>query len=87
MGVFSTSIAADRDRAVAAGATPLAEPIVTDVGGRRLAMALIRTPGGARAELLSVARNRTRRMEGWDDRWFSGVRGRFSKARWSGWSR
>ncbi len=34
MGVFSTSIAADRDRAVAAGATPLAEPIVTEVGGR-----------------------------------------------------
>ncbi|MFD7126465.1 MULTISPECIES: hypothetical protein [Streptomyces] len=62
MGVFSTSIAADRDRAVAAGATPLAEPIVTDVGGRRLAMALIRTPGGAPVELLSVARNRTRRM-------------------------
>ncbi|MCX4604684.1 hypothetical protein OG402_29910 [Streptomyces anulatus] len=35
MSVFSTSIAADRDRAVAAGATPLAEPIVTYVGGRR----------------------------------------------------
>ncbi|MFJ8659373.1 VOC family protein [Streptomyces sp. NPDC093795] len=62
MGVFSTSIEADRDRAVAAGATPLAEPIVTDVGGRRLAMALIRTPGGAPVELLSVARKRTRRM-------------------------
>ncbi|MFJ9183130.1 hypothetical protein [Streptomyces sp. b84] len=35
MSVFSTSIAADRDRAVAVGATPLAEPIVTYVGGRR----------------------------------------------------
>ncbi|MER6017140.1 hypothetical protein [Streptomyces anulatus] len=34
MSVFSTSIAADRDRAVAVGATTLAEPIVTDVGGR-----------------------------------------------------
>lgn len=62
MGVFSASIAADRDRAVAVGATPLAEPIVTDVGGRPLAMALIRTPGGAPVELLSVATNRTRRM-------------------------
>ncbi|MEU3900087.1 hypothetical protein [Streptomyces sp. NPDC045251] len=62
MGVFSTSIEVDRDRAVAAGATSLADPIVTDVGGRTLAMALIRTPGGAPVELLSVARNRTRRM-------------------------
>ncbi|MCX4985987.1 hypothetical protein [Streptomyces sp. NBC_00572] len=62
MGVFSTSVEADCDRALAAGATLLAAPIVTDVGGRRLAMALIRTPGGAPVELLSVARNRMRRM-------------------------
>ncbi|MFE3374511.1 hypothetical protein [Streptomyces anulatus] len=46
----------------AAGATPLAEPIVTYVGGRQLAMALIRKPGGVPVELLSVVRNRTRRM-------------------------
>ncbi|MFH9761524.1 hypothetical protein ACH4MJ_05225 [Streptomyces anulatus] len=37
MGVFSTSTAADRDRAVAAGAIPLAEPILTEDGGRRSA--------------------------------------------------
>jgi hypothetical protein len=56
MGVFSTAIEGDCDRAVAAGGKLRAEPIVTSVGGRLLRMALISTPGGAPVELLALQR-------------------------------
>ncbi|TKA00297.1 hypothetical protein [Actinacidiphila oryziradicis] len=60
IGLGSTAVDADRARAVAAGATVRSEPIVTDVGGRPLRMALIETPGGAPVELLSVHRSAPR---------------------------
>lgn len=60
IGVAATAIDADCARALAAGATLRAEPIVTTVGGRPLRMALIETPGGAPVELLSVHRDGSR---------------------------
>jgi hypothetical protein len=63
MGVYSTSVDDDCARAVAAGATVRAEPIVTTVGGRVLRMALISTPSGAPVEILGVQRN-PRRQQG-----------------------
>jgi hypothetical protein len=56
IGVYSTAVDVDCDRAVAAGAKLLAAPIGTTVGGRRVRMALVATPGGAPVELLSVQR-------------------------------
>ncbi len=56
LGVYSTSIERDCGKALAAGATQRADPIVTSVGGRSLRMALISTPGGAPVELLGVYR-------------------------------
>jgi hypothetical protein len=54
IGVYTTSVDGDCRRAVSAGATVRAAPIVTTVGGRQVQMALIETPGGALVELLAV---------------------------------
>jgi hypothetical protein len=53
IGIFSTAIERDLERAEAAGATLMSEPIVTTVGGTLLRVALILTPAGAPVELLA----------------------------------
>lgn len=57
IGVLCTAIEADCRRALSAGATLRSAPIVTEVGGRALSMALIGTPGGAPVELLAGRRD------------------------------
>ncbi|MBM0274296.1 hypothetical protein [Micromonospora tarensis] len=57
IGVYSTAIESDCERALAAGAKLRAAPIVTEINGRRLRMALIESPGGAPIELLCVHRD------------------------------
>ena len=57
IGVISTSIERDCDKAVAVGAVLRSGPVTTTVGGRSLRMALISTPGGAPVELLAVHRS------------------------------
>lgn len=56
IGVYSTAIDVDYERALEFGATPISAPIATMVGGRGVRMALIASPGGAPVELLTVAK-------------------------------
>jgi hypothetical protein len=56
VGVYTTSLDADCERGVTAGAALRTEPIQTEVGGRSVGMALLETPGGALVELLQVRR-------------------------------
>lgn len=56
IGVYSTAIDTDYERVVKLGATPVAAPIATMVGGRGVRMALIASPGGAPVELLTLAK-------------------------------
>jgi hypothetical protein len=58
IGVFSTAIDRDWERARSAGATLKAAPISTTVGPRSVRMALIETPNGAPVELLSIQQQR-----------------------------
>jgi hypothetical protein len=54
LGVFSTNVMRDFEKAATVGANLRAPAIVTDVGNRRVSMALVETPGGNPVELLST---------------------------------
>jgi hypothetical protein len=57
LGVFSTHLDRDCEKAVAAGGKLRSGPVITAVGGRFLRMALISAPSGAPIELLALPRS------------------------------